>query len=101
MRSAKILSGILSGLAIAACSCVPSPPLDYTAFGSPQLVSIIGYAGDAMEPFISRGGDFLFFNSNGGGPTEKDLFYATFVDGATFQYQGPIADINTAAVDGA
>ncbi len=54
-----------------------------------------------MEPFISRGGDFLFFNSNGGGPTDKDLFYATFVDGATFQYEGAIADINTAAVDGA
>jgi hypothetical protein len=101
MSSAKILSGILSGLAIAACSCEPSPPPDYTAFGSPQSVSIIGYAGDAMEPFIGRDGDFLFFNSNGGGPTDKDLFYATFVDGATFQYQGAIDDINTAAVDGA
>ena len=101
MRAAKILSGILSGLAIAACSCEPSPPPEYSAFGSPELISIIGYVGDAMEPFISRGGDFLFFNTNGGGPTDKDLFYASLVDGATFQYQGAITDINTAEVDGA
>jgi hypothetical protein len=64
------------------------------------LVSITGYSGDAMEPFISRNGAYLFFNNNAGGPTDKDLFYATFVNGTTFQYQGAIAAINTAAVDG-
>jgi len=93
---------ILSVLVIGACTGGgSSPPLsnDYTAFSNPQLVTINGYSGDAMEPFISRDGAYLFFN-NAGGPTDKDLFYATFVNDATFQYQGTIAAINTTAVDG-
>lgn len=70
-----------------------------TAFDSPEKVTIIGYSGSAMEPFISRDGAYLFFN-NFGGPTGKDLFYATFIDETTYQFQGAITAINTAAVDG-
>lgn len=32
-------------------------------FGDPKRVEIIGYRGDAMEPFISRDGAYLFFNN--------------------------------------
>lgn len=80
----------------------PPPPAsnDYTAFSNPEIVTIIDYNDDVMEPFISRDGTYLFFN-NAGGLTDKDLFYATFVDDTTFQFQGAITDINTAAVDGA
>jgi hypothetical protein len=75
------------------------PISDYTAFSNPELVSIVGYSGDAMEPFLSRDGHYLFFN-NAGGPTSKDLFYATSVDETTFEFEGALSAINTAAVDG-
>lgn len=70
-----------------------------TAFDSPEKITIIGYSGNAMEPFISRDGVYLFFN-NAGGLTGKDLFYATFISETTYQFQGAITAINTTAVDG-
>ena len=71
---------------------------DYTAFGQPGLVTVTGYGGDIMEPFISRDGTYLFFNDNG---SNKDIYYATYVNATTFQYAGPHHEaINTAAVEG-
>ena len=70
---------------------------NYTAFSKPELVLIKGYGGDIMEPFISRNGNYLFFNDNG----RKNIFYATYVNDTTFQYAGPINAINTSAVEGA
>ncbi len=75
----------------------PPPPADYTAFGNPELVTIVGYSGDAMEPFVSRDGTYLFFNDDG---ADKNIFYAAFINPTSTQYQGPIASINTNAVDG-
>jgi hypothetical protein len=72
---------------------------DYTAFSNPVVVTITGYSGDAMEPFVSRDGMYLFFN-DAGGPTNKDLFYATFGNDTTYLFQGALTTINTAAVDG-
>jgi hypothetical protein len=99
-----LLAVALLAVLLTACredgSDLPAAP-DYTLFVSPELVTITGYSGDAMEPFISRDGDYLFFNDNGGGATDKDLFYATFVDDTTFQFQGALAGANSAAVDGA
>jgi len=70
------------------------PPV-FTEFGNPEMVQILGYdddhgnSNDAMEPFISRDGNFLFFNSsNAVAPT--NLYWATRVDDVTFQYQGEI-----------
>ena len=49
-------------------------------------MTIIGYNGDAMEPFVSRDGIYLFFNNNG---ANKDIFYAA--SGVI------VANVNTAA----
>lgn len=95
----KLLSLILPIFFITSCGAVSAPPPRYTAFSNPEIVTILDYSDDVMEPFISFDGTYLFFN-NAGGPTNKDLFYATSVDDTTFQFQGAIADINTAAVDG-
>ena len=76
---------------------MPPPDTDYTAFGNQELITIIGYNGDAMEPFVSRDGVYLFFNNNG---ADKDIFYGAFINATSVQYQGPIASINTAAVEG-
>lgn len=76
---------------------VSSGVTEYQAFANPELVTIIGYNGDAMEPFVSRDGTYLFFNNDG---ADKDIFYAAFVNPATVQFLGSIASINTSAVEG-
>lgn len=70
---------------------------EYTAFSNPEPVVIAGYGGDAMEPFISRDGAFLFFNDT---LNNKDLYYASRIDDTTYQFPLPISDINSPAVDG-
>lgn len=72
----------------------------FTEFSNPEMVQILGYddnqghSNDAMEPFISRDGKFLFFNNSNMAPTTH-LFWATRIDDVTFQYQGEIAgDVN-------
>ncbi len=110
----KIISGrilcILIALFLTACGkgsdgdrdVTPSapnnePPGAYTALGNPELVTITGYNGDMMEPFISRDGTYLFFNDHG---PARDIYYATFINDTTLQYVGALTSINTAAVDG-
>jgi hypothetical protein len=67
----------------------------YTEFSNPEMVQILGYndnegnSNDAMEPFISRDGNYLFFNNSNSAPTTS-LFWATRIDDVTFQYQGEI-----------
>ncbi len=104
-RTSGVLALATAAVALAACgsdgggggSPAPPPGADYTAFGNPEPVTILGYSGHAMEPFVSRDGVYLFFNNDG---ANKDLFYGTFVNATTVQYQGPITSINTGAVDG-
>jgi hypothetical protein len=69
-------------------------------FGNPQLVEIIGYPTgsfqNVQEPFISRDGQYLFFNT---AETErhKDLLFAKWdVDQSAFIFQGEIQAVNTA-----
>jgi hypothetical protein len=101
----KIIRGIILNIlfAIFLTSCGSGgssslPPSDnYTAFSNPEIVTINGYKGNMMEPFISRDGNYLFFNDSG---PARDIYYATFINETTFQYQEAITAINTAAVDG-
>ncbi len=90
---------ILFVLIIAGCPDKDSPPLlfPYTAFSNPELVTINGYTGDAMEPFISRNGVTLFFNDT---LNNKDLYYATFDTATTVQAPVKIPIINSEQVDG-
>ena len=75
-----------------------TPPA-YTAFAEPATVMITGYPGDAMEPFISKDGLYLFFNSRNDPSVDTDLFYATRVDDLTFAFRGAVAGANSAALD--
>lgn len=79
---------------------IPDPG-PYYGFGNPQLVEIIGYPTDTyqnvQEPFISRDGQYLFFNS-GEAEGKKDLLYAEWdSDQASFIFQGEIQGVNTAS----
>ena len=73
---------------------VPDAKHNFGVFTNPEPVTIEGYTQDAMEPFISPDGNYLFFNnSNNARPT--NLFYATRIDDLTFQFQGEIAGANS------
>lgn len=64
-------------------------------FANPQRVTILGYDGDAMEPFFSRDGKYLFFNNNNNPAEKTDIFYAERVKDITFQFRGPVRGVNT------
>ena len=70
------------------------------AFANPQRVTIVGYAGDTMEPFLSRDGRFLFFNNLNEPQVNTNLFYAERIDDLHFQFRGELRGINTPALEG-
>jgi hypothetical protein len=61
----------------------------YPSFGTEIEVTINGLTFDAMEPFISADGNYLFFNNLNDGLNTK-LFYATKVNDSTFNYVGEL-----------
>jgi Tol biopolymer transport system component len=87
---------VLLGVGLIAHGADPST-IAPSPFSNPQRVTINGYTQDAEEPFISRDGNYLFFdNSNDPKRTPNtDIFYATRIDDVTFQYQGPITGVDT------
>lgn len=68
-------------------------------FSEPQRVTIQGYDGVIMEPFITRDDSKLFFN-NSNSAANTDLHWATKLNDTTFAYQGLIANVNTDALEG-
>lgn len=79
---------ILTLLIISIISCSKenndiSEPISYPSFGPEIDVSINGLTFDAMEPFISPDGNYLFFNNINDGVDTK-LFYATKINDSTF-----------------
>ena len=64
-----------------------------TRYGNEKAVSIKGYTGDLMEPFISRDGETLFFNSLNDGKNTS-LFYANKIDDVTFELIGEVGSVN-------
>ncbi len=71
----------------------PDAKPKFGVFTNPQPVTIEGYSQDAMEPFISPDGNYLFFNNSNSLPT-TNLYYATRIDDVTFQFVGEIAGAN-------
>jgi Tol biopolymer transport system component len=69
-------------------------------FANPQRVVIAGYDGDAMEPFLSRDGKYLFFNNLNEKQVNTNLHWAERVDDLHFQYRGELQGVNTAALEG-
>jgi len=70
------------------------------AFQNPQRVAIEGYDGEAMEPFVSRDGKFLFFNNLNEPKVNTNLYWAERVDDLHFKYRGEVGGVNTAALEG-
>ncbi len=70
------------------------------AFVADGCVVILGYDGDAMEPFIEPTRGDLLFNNRNSPPEQTDLHWARKVDDGDFQYVGPIDGANSTALDG-
>lgn len=71
-----------------------------TAEPGPRIVEIEGYAGAAMEPFVSADGRWLLFNDDKNPGTDKDLHAAERSGPDRFRYLGPLAGANSKGVDG-
>jgi len=67
--------------------------LIFPSFGSEMDVNIIGLTFDAMEPFISPDGYYLFFNNINDGVNTK-LYYATKINNSTFTFVGELTGTN-------
>jgi hypothetical protein len=65
----------------------------YPSFGHEIEVTINGLTFDAMEPFISHDGNYLFFNNINDG-VNTQLFYATKVNDSIFNYGGAVNGTN-------
>lgn len=69
---------------------------NYPTFGSEKPVTITGLSFDAMEPFLSSDGNYMFFNSLNDG-INTGLYYATRVNDTTFTYVGEVGGVNYTA----
>ena len=85
-----------------AVGCAPQQSLEpasqYRAFGPPQRITIRGYDGEAMEPFITRDGRYLFFN-NRNDARDTNLHYAERIDDVAFDYRGEVRGANSPVLD--
>ncbi len=96
MRIKVFLKIIFILLIIISCSSNDSDiteSLIYPSFGSEMEVTIYDLSFDAMEPFISSNGNYLFFNNLNDGIDTK-LYYATKINDSTFNYVGELIGTN-------
>jgi hypothetical protein len=77
----------------ASCEIGREPVKENNEFFNPKKVIITGFESHAMEPFVTRDGNFLFFNSLNDGK-DTSLYYAARVDDATFNLIGKIERVN-------
>jgi hypothetical protein len=73
----------------------PDPALRYPEFAEEEEVKIAGYDADAMEPFVTADGRYMFFNSLNDGRTTS-LYHARRESDTAFTFAGEIAGVNGA-----
>tara|TARA_R110000868_G_scaffold4211_3_gene26443 strand:- start:7814 stop:8746 length:933 start_codon:yes stop_codon:yes gene_type:complete len=96
MRIKVLFINTLATLLIISCSSNDNDnaeSITYPSFTSEIEVTIIGLSFDAMEPFVSPNGNYLFFNNLNDGINTK-LYYATKTNDSTFNYIGEITGTN-------
>lgn len=92
-------------LTVRGCAALPAydasaekPSLLYI---NPQPVTIEGYDGSLMEPFISLDGQFLFFNNENSPDVDTDLHFAERMGMLSFRYLGRLPNANGKKLDAA
>lgn len=71
----------------------------FLGFSGETPVTISGYTQDAMEPFVSRDGQFLFVNNSNADPARTDLFFAARQADNAFVLQVPLGGTNSPTLD--
>jgi len=66
---------------------------------NPERVTIAGYAGSAMEPFIAPDGRYLFFNNENDPGVNTNLHFAERTGKLTFRYLGELPGVNSDVLD--
>lgn len=80
--------------------CSDDPVQTDISFDTPQKVTVTGYNGHIMEPFLSRDGTILFFNNRNHPSDNTNLHWATKTSTLNFLYKGEIQNINTSSLEG-
>ncbi|MEQ1677206.1 MAG: hypothetical protein ABL876_10925 [Chitinophagaceae bacterium] len=70
------------------------------SFTTPQHVTVQGYTGHLMEPFISRDGRWLFFNDLNDPSVNTNIYYAERINDTLFQFSGEVQGLNSLFLDG-
>ncbi|MEE9362286.1 MAG: hypothetical protein V3U92_06795 [Cellulophaga sp.] len=99
MKIKTLFTITLATLLIISCSSDDNDILEsitYPSFGSEIEVTINGLSFDAMEPFVSPDGNYLFFNNINDGINTK-LYYATKINDSAFNYVGELTGTNQTA----
>jgi hypothetical protein len=66
---------------------------------NPEPVTIAGFAGSAMEPFISPDGRYLFFNNENDPRVNTNLHFAERTGKLNFRYLGELPGANSDVLD--
>jgi hypothetical protein len=90
---------VLAIVLLVLLAAVLAPDASAAVFSAPRRVEIRGYAGDAMEPFVSRDGRYLLFNDSNAPGRDTQLHVAAWIDELTFEYLGPLTGANSPALD--
>ena len=69
-------------------------------FSAPLPVAIAGYTGNSMEPFLTRDGRWLLFNTRNGPKDQTDLMLAKRIDDTHFAFVGSLTEANSGSLDG-
>jgi len=103
LRNSITIFAIISSLLSAAITvrAADAPDINPGVFTNPERVTINTYNQDAMEPFISLDGNYLFFNNSNNPPpgTSTKLYYATRIDDVTFEFVGEITGVNATGLN--
>lgn len=76
-----------------------APDPESNLYADPQPVTITGYDGDAMEPFISPDGRYLFFNNSNDSKVDTNLFWAARTGPLSFRSLGELPGANSPSLD--
>lgn len=74
--------------------------MNFGPFSNETEVEILGYSGSAMEPFISRDGQLLFFNNSGSTGEDMNIHYSRKISDVQFDYLGELPGANTKELEG-
>jgi hypothetical protein len=96
LKRLPIVYGVL--LVVASAQDRTRHPLS-DLYVDPQPITIAGYSGSAMEPFISPDGRYLFFNNSNDPGVNTNLQFAERTGKLTFRYLGELPGVNSAALD--